>query len=87
MVVTLEQPPLARATTQGRTLAAATRIRGRVNLRTPASRSYLRTLAGAQRSLQSRIAARFPGARFGWRYSIVLNGVSVVLPRDQADRL
>ena len=86
VVITLDQPPLSRATVQGRTLAA-TRTRGRVNLRTPASRSYLRTLAGAQRSLQSRIATRFPGARFGWNYSVVLNGFSVVLPRGQADRL
>jgi subtilisin family serine protease len=87
VVVTLDQAPLARASAQGRTLAAATRTRRRVNLRTPASRSYLRTLAGAQRSLQSRIATRFPGARFGWNYSVVINGFSVVLPRDQADRL
>jgi subtilisin family serine protease len=86
VVVTLEQPPLARAATQGRTLAS-TRARGRVSLRAPASRSYLRTLAGAQRSLQSRIATSFPGARFGWRYSVVANGFSVVLPRAQAERL
>ena len=87
VVVTLEQPPLARASTEGRTLAASTRARGRVSLRTPASRSYLRTLAAAQRSLQSRIAVSFPGARFGWRYSVVVNGFSVILPRAQADRL
>jgi subtilisin family serine protease len=86
VVVTLEQPPLARAAAQGRTLAA-TRSRGRVDLRAPASRSYVRTLAAAQRSLQSRIATRFPGARFGWSYSVVLNGFSVLLPRHQADRL
>ena len=30
---------------------------------------------------------RFPGARFGWNYSVVLNGFSVMLPRDQAERL
>jgi subtilisin family serine protease len=86
VVVTLEQPPLARASGEGRFLAA-TRSRGRVDLRAPASRSYLRTLAAAQRSLQSRIATRFPGARFGWSYSVVLNGFSVLLPRAQADRL
>ncbi len=86
VVVTLEQPPLARATAEGRTLAA-TRARGRVSLRTPASRSYLRTLAARQRSLQSSIATRFPGARFGWTYSVVLNGFAVTLPRAQADRL
>jgi subtilisin family serine protease len=86
VVVTLDQPPLARAPAEGRTLAAM-RPRGRVDVRTPASRSYLRTLAGRQRSLQSRIATRFPGARFGWSYSVVLNGFSVLLPRGQVDRL
>jgi subtilisin family serine protease len=86
VVVTLEQPPLAGAAAQNRTLAA-TRTRGRVDIRTPQSRSYLRTLAAAQRSLQSRIVTRFPGARFGWSYSVVLNGFSVLLPRAEADRL
>jgi subtilisin family serine protease len=85
VVVTLEEPPLA-AAGAGRTLSA-TGKRTRLNFRTPASRSYLRTLAAAQRSLQSRITTRFPGARFGWQYSVVLNGFSVTLPRAQADRL
>jgi subtilisin family serine protease len=86
VVVTLDQPPLARAAAQSRTLAA-TRTRDRVNVRTPASRSYLRTLAGAQRSLQSRIATELPDARFGWSYSVVLNGFSVSLTRSQAERI
>jgi subtilisin family serine protease len=85
VVVTLEEPPLAVAA-PGRTLSA-TGKRSRVNLRTPASRSYLRTLSAAQRTLQSRIATQFPGARFGWQYSVVLNGFSVSLPRAEADRL
>jgi subtilisin family serine protease len=86
VVVTLEQPPLAGAALQDRALAGS-RKRGRIDVRTPQSRSYLRTLAGAQRSLQSRIAGSFPGARFGWNYSVVLNGFSVTLPRDQAEKL
>jgi subtilisin family serine protease len=85
VVVTLDGPPLAEYT-PARTLTARGK-RSRLNLRTPASRSYARTLASAQRSLQSRITAQFPGARFGWRYSVVLNGFSVSLPRAQADRL
>jgi subtilisin family serine protease len=86
VVVTLEQPPLAAAYRQDRTLAS-TRTRRRVNMRTPASRSYLRTLASAQRSLQSRIATGVPGARFGWSYGVVLNGFSVSLPRAEVQRL
>jgi subtilisin family serine protease len=86
VVVTLNQPPLAEASSQGRWLSS-TRARGRLSLRTPASRSYVRTLASAQRSLQSRIASTVPGVRFAWRYTVVANGFSVVLPRRQADRL
>jgi subtilisin family serine protease len=85
VVVTLDEPPLA-ATTPARTLSARGK-RSKLNLRTPASRSYLRTLATAQRSLQSRITTQLPGAEFGWRFSVVLNGFSVTLPRAEADRL
>jgi subtilisin family serine protease len=86
VVVTLKQPSLAEASTPGRWLSS-TRTRGRLSLRTPASRSYVRTLASAQRSLQSRIAAQVPGVRFRWRYTVVANGFSVVLPRARAERL
>jgi subtilisin family serine protease len=85
VVVTLDEPPLA-AATPARTLSASGKRR-KLDLRTPASRSYLRTLAAAQRSLQSRIATDVPGARFGWQYTVVVNGFSVTLPRAQADRL
>ena len=86
VVVTLEQPPLARAAAQSR-LLASTRTRGRLDLRAPASRGYVRTLSAAQRSLQSRISRTVPTARFRWRYSVVLNGFAVVLPRSQVERL
>src|SRR5215210_1138414 len=85
VVVTLDGPPLA-AAAPARTLSARGK-RSKLDLRTPASRSYMRTLAAAQRSLQSRIATDVPGARFGWQYSVVLNGFSVTLPRAEADRL
>src|SRR5262245_19985624 len=75
VVVTLIRRPLAQASTEGRWLSS-TRTRGRLSLRSPASRSYVRTLASAQRSLQSRIASTAPGARFGWRYTVVTNGFS-----------
>jgi len=85
VVVTLDEPPLA-AAAPARTLSARGK-RSQLNLRTPESRSYMRTLAAAQRSLQSRIATDVPGAQFGWQYSVVLNGFSVTLPRAEADRL
>ena len=49
VVVTLPQPPLAAAIAHDRTLAARATSHHRLNLRAPASVSYLRTLASAQR--------------------------------------
>jgi subtilisin family serine protease len=87
VVVTLAQPPLASAARFDRTLATATRRGHRVDLRAPASVSYLRRLAAAQRTLQARITAAVPDARYRWSYKVVLNGFSVVLPKDEAARL
>ena len=88
VVVTLPQPPLAEAIQHDRQLArAVTTTNRRLNLRAPASVSYLRTLATAQRALQARIAASIPDATVRWRYGVVLNGLAVALPRSQLARL
>ena len=88
VVVTLPQPPLAEAIQRDRQLArAVTTTNRRLNLRAPASVSYLRTLATAQRALQARIAASIPDATVRWRYGVVLNGLAVALPRSQLARL
>src|SRR5204862_6867922 len=50
VVVTLPQPPLAEAVESDRGLAAAVARGHRIDLRAPASVSYLRTLARAQRT-------------------------------------
>jgi subtilisin family serine protease len=83
VVVTLPQPPLAAAIARDRSLYARATSGHRLDLRAPASVSYLRTLASAQRALQSRIAARIPSARVRWHYSVVANGVAVALPADK----
>src|SRR5438128_9984843 len=62
VVVTLAAPSLAEAAARDRTLAAATSSRGRLDLRAPASVSYVRRLASAQRALATRIAAAIPRA-------------------------
>jgi subtilisin family serine protease len=80
VVVTLPQPPLAEAVARDRTLAARATTRHRLDVRAPASVSYLRSLATAQRTLQARIAARIPAARVRWHYGVVANGVAVALP-------
>ncbi len=87
VVVTLPQPPLSEAILHDRGLAAAATVNHRVDVRAPASVSYLRTLAAAQRQLQARIARAIPQARVRWHYGVVLNGVAVVVPRSQLGRL
>ena len=83
VVVTLPQPPLSQAILGTRLLAAHTGTRRRLNVRAPASVSYLRTLASAQRTLQARIETAIPDAQVRWRYGVVLNGMAVVVPRSQ----
>ncbi|HEY2373267.1 MAG TPA: S8 family serine peptidase [Gaiellaceae bacterium] len=87
VVVTLPQPPLGRAILGNRTLAAATMTHHKLNLRAPASVSYLRTLASAQRTLQSHIQAAIPQSSVRWHYSVVANGIAVTVPRSDLHRL
>jgi subtilisin family serine protease len=86
VVVTLPQPSLSEAVLRDRLLASATRHH-RIDMRAPAAVSYLRTLASAQRTLQSRIANAIPAATVRWRYSVVLNGLAIVLPKADVARL
>jgi subtilisin family serine protease len=83
VVVTLPQPSLAQAVVHDRELAARATVHRRLDLRTTASVSYLRTLASAQRALQTTIQARIPAARIHWHYGVVLNGIAVALPAGQ----
>ena len=87
VVVTLPQPPLAVAVLRNRRLSAATTPRHRLDVRAPASVSYLRGLAAAQRSLQARIETAIPDAAVRWHYGVVLDGIAVVIPRSQLARL
>ncbi|HEX6702270.1 MAG TPA: S8 family serine peptidase [Gaiellaceae bacterium] len=87
VVVTLDAPPLAQASLVDRRLASATRADGRLDLRAPASVSYRRTLAVAQRTLAARIARTTPGSFVRWHYSVVANGIAVVVPASDESRL
>ena len=55
VVVTLPRQPLAEAIQRDRQLARAATTKHRLNIRAPASVTYLRSLAVAQRALQTRI--------------------------------
>jgi subtilisin family serine protease len=46
-----------------------------------------RTLEASQAALEQRIEETLPQARIRWRYRLVANGMAVVLPRSQVDRL
>lgn len=83
VVVTLPQPSLSQAILGDRLLAAHATTRHRLNIRTAASVSYLRTLASEQRTLLTRIQTAIPEAKVRWRYDVVLNGMAVVVPRSQ----
>ena len=87
VVVTLPQAPLSKAILHDRGLAAATTVHHRLDVRAPASVSYLRTLAVAQRVLAARIVRAIPQARVRWHYGVVLDGEAVVVPRSQLGRL
>ena len=87
LVVRLGAPSLVNATRSSRALAAATTRRHHLDVRAPASVSYLRTLATTQRSLQARIVRAIPGATVRWHYGVVLDGIAVVVPRADVARL
>ena len=84
VVVGLDGAPLAVAR-PGRTLAATGGRR--LSLSTPTSRSYLRTLASQQSSIETQIESALPGASVTRRYRVVANGLAVLVPRDQVARL
>jgi subtilisin family serine protease len=86
VVVTLDAPPLAEAIQRSRVLTARVKAQ-RLDLRSPTSVDYLRSLAAEQRALATRIVSALPAARVTWRYRVVLNGLAVLLPRDQLGRL
>jgi subtilisin family serine protease len=81
VVVTLTAPPLA-AYRPARALSG----RGLL-LASSSSLAYERTLAMAQRRLAARIATTIPAAAVRWHYSVVANGLAVVVPRDRLGAL
>src|SRR5579862_4984712 len=72
VVVTLKAPPLSAF---GRTLTSARHD------------PYLRALAAAQNRAAKNVVRSIPAARIGWRYHLVADGFSVVLPQADVARL
>jgi subtilisin family serine protease len=71
-VVTLKAPPLAAF---GRSLTSARHD------------PYTKALIAAQDRAAEKVVQTIPGARIGWRYHLVADGFSVVLPKSQVPRL
>jgi subtilisin family serine protease len=86
VVVSLEAPSLAEAVASSRALSSAVKTQ-RLDVDSPTSDSYLRTLAAEQRLLAHRIVTAIPSARIRWHYSVVLNAIAVVVPRHSLGRL
>ncbi len=86
VVVTLEAPPLAQAIQRSRVLSARMKAQ-RLDLRSATSAAYVRSLVAAQNALAARITSAIPQARVTWRYQVVLDGLALVVPRDQLSRL
>jgi subtilisin family serine protease len=86
VVVSLDAPPLAEAIRSSRVLTGRAKA-ARLDLRSPTSVGYLASLAAAQRAVAARIATTIPEARVTWRYQVVLDGLAVLLPRSELDRL
>jgi subtilisin family serine protease len=51
------------------------------------SRAYSRTLAAAQTRLAARITNMIPATAVRWHYSVVANGLAVIVPRDRVAEL
>jgi subtilisin family serine protease len=80
VVVTMAAPPLALAPWRS---LAANGVGSRLDVRAAPSVAYLRRLDGAQTSLAIRIRRLIPGAAARWRYGVVVDGMSVVVPRNR----
>jgi subtilisin family serine protease len=72
VVVTLKSPPLAAF---GRSLLSARHT------------SYLRRIESQQAAVTVRIEHAIPSSRIRWRYTLVANGLAVVLPRTEISKL
>jgi minor extracellular serine protease Vpr len=78
VIVALELPPLAAASS--RTLALRESARRRLRVDSAFSRGYLTREDAAQRAAIAALRRAIPEARVTWRYRIVLDGFAVNLP-------
>jgi subtilisin family serine protease len=85
VIVRLSAPPLT-AWNAERSLSGATRAR-RLDVHTQAARAYVAKLARAQAAAVAELHAAIPQAQVQERYSVLLDGFAVQLPRTKLPRL
>jgi subtilisin family serine protease len=85
VVVTMKAPPLAEL--RSGTFGIRTAQGGRLSLHSTQSVDYLRGLQSSQRTLATRIESALPASSVRWHYSVVANGLAVVVPKAQVARL
>jgi len=83
VVVTLAAPSLAEARIPRPFAFGGSRL----SLTAPASVAYVRALERAQRTVAARIVRAVPAATVRWRYSVVLDGMAVTVPRSELARV
>src|SRR5919197_3794552 len=84
VIVGLPLAPLASA--HGRGLAGLGTTRG-LDVTTSGSRRYIARVAEAQRAAAAQLLRAIPQARLGWRYQVVLDGMTVSLPVTKLPQL
>jgi minor extracellular serine protease Vpr len=84
VIVSLGLPPLAQA--YGRGLYAAGSAH-RLNVRSAASKAYLRRIEAQQKTAIAQLKRALPSARVSWRYQVVLNGFAVSIPAKKLPQL
>jgi hypothetical protein len=60
---------------------------GHLDVRAQASRAYLSHLAAKHAEFEQQLDASAPGADVHWRYKVAFNGMTIVVPRAQLDRI
>jgi subtilisin family serine protease len=86
VVVRLDGPGLSAARAESRVLSAAAKHQ-RLEFASRPSTAYLAELDRAQDGFKARLHRALPEAHVRWRYQVTLNGVSVVLPARDVQRL
>jgi subtilisin family serine protease len=86
VVVELDSPALVRAVRESRALSVSARV-GRLAVRSPYSVAYLDGVSDQQRTLATQIRTTIPNAQIRWRYGVLVNAVSVVVPAGSTGRL